>query len=175
MNDNSLTTMSNSDYLDTMMGNPFAYEQAMFDANRKSLEILSKYFPYNKRAYINARNTLNGLINYGSLDADTINSIHSDMMVYLLSNQERSEFNGSLPKQAQHGLMTTREYYTKWFAKDLLNHLEANPQMKSMPIFAYMIPEVKEVKNPATGESTDEISINIQGIGGLAPYMKDEI
>lgn len=175
MDDNSLTTMSNSDYLDTMMGNPFAYEQAMFDANRKSLEILSKYFPYNKRAYVNARNTLNGLVNYGSLDADTINSIHSDMMVYLLSNQERSEFNGSLPKQTQHGLMTTREYYTKWFAKDLLNHLEANPQMKSMPIFAYMIPEVKEVKNPATGESTDEISINIQGIGGLAPYMKDEI
>ena len=175
MNDNSLTTMSNSDYLDTMMGNPFAYEQAMFDANRKSLEILSKYFPYNKRAYVNARNTLNGLVNYGSLDADTINSIHSDMMVYLLSNQERSEFNGSLPKQTQHGLMTTREYYTKWFAKDLLNHLEVNPQMKSMPIFAYMIPEVKEVKNPATGESTDEISINIQGIGGLAPYMKDEI
>ena len=175
MNDNSLTTMSNSDYLDTMMDNPFAYEQAMFDANRKSLEILSKYFPYNKRAYVNARNTLNGLVNYGSLDADTINSIHSDMMVYLLSNQERSEFNGSLPKQTQHGLMTTREYYTKWFAKDLLNHLEANPQMKSMPIFAYMLPEVKEVKNPATGESTDEISINIQGIGGLAPYMKDEI
>lgn len=175
MDDNSLTTMSNSDYLDTMMGNPFAYEQAMFDANRKSLEILSKYFPYNKRAYVNARNTLNRLVNYGSLDADTINSIHSDMMVYLLSNQERSEFNGSLPKQTQHGLMTTREYYTKWFAKDLLNHLEANPQMKSMPIFAYMLPEVKEVKNPATGESTDEISINIQGIGGLAPYMKDEI
>ena len=175
MDDNSLTTMSNSDYLDTMMGNPFAYEQAMFDANRKALEILSKYFPYNKMAYVNARNTLNGLVNYGSLDADTINSIHSDMMVYLLSNQERSEFNGSLPKQTQHGLMTTREYYTKWFAKDLLNHLEANPQMKSMPIFAYMLPEVKEVKNPATGESTDEISINIQGIGGLAPYMKDEI
>lgn len=175
MDDNSLTTMSNSDYLDTMMGNPFAYEQAMFDANRKALEILSKYFPYNKRAYVNARNTLNGLVNYGSLDADTINSVHSDMMVYLLSNQERSEFNGSLPKQTQHGLMTTREYYTKWFAKDLLNHLEANPQMKSMPIFAYMLPEVKEVKNPATGESTDEISINIQGVGGLAPYMKDEI
>lgn len=175
MDDNSLTTMSNSDYLDTMMGNPFAYEQAMFDANRKSLEILSRYFPYNKRAYVNARNTLNELVNYGSLDADTINSIHSDMMVYLLSNQERSEFNGSLPKQTQHGLMTTREYYTKWFAKDLLNHLETNPQMKSMPIFAYMIPEVKEVKNPATGESTDEISINIQGIGGLAPFMKDEI
>ncbi len=175
MDDNSLTTMSNSDYLDTMMGNPFAYEQAMFDANRKALEILSKYFPYNKRAYVNARNTLNGLVNYGSLDADTINSIHSDMMVYLLSNQERSEFNGSLPKQTQHGLMTTREYYTKWFAKDLLNHLEANPQMKSMPIFAYMLSEVKEVKNPATGESTDEISINIQGVGGLAPYMKDEI
>ena len=175
MNDSGLTSMNNSDYLDTMMDNPFAYEQAMFDANRRSLDILSKYFPYNKKAYVDARNTLNNLVSYGSLDADTINSIHSDMMVYLLSNQERSEFNGSLPKQTQHGLMTTREYYTKWFAKDLLNHLEVNPQMKSMPIFAYMLPEIKEVTDPTTGKSTDEISVNIQGIGGLAPYVKDEI
>lgn len=171
----SLTSMSNSDYLDTMIDNPFAYEQAMFDANRKALDVLSKYFPYNKDCYVNARNTMNNLINYGSLDADTINSIHSDMMVYLLSSQERSEFNGSLPKQTQHGLMTTREYYTKWFARDLLNYLEVNPQMKSMPIFEYMIPETRETIDPMTGQSTDEISINIQGIGGLAPYMKDEI
>lgn len=175
MDDDSLTSMSNQDYLDTMIDNPFAYEQAMFDANRKALNVLSKYFPYNKDCYVSARNTMNSLVNYGTLDADTINSIHSDMMVYLLSSQESSEFNGNLPKQTQHGLMSTREYYTQHFAKDLLGFLEVNPQLKSMPIFEYMIPEIKETIDPMTGQSTDEISINIQGIGGLAPYMKDEI
>lgn len=175
MDDDSLTSMNNQDYLDTMIDNPFAYEQAMFDANRKALNVLSKYFPYNKDCYVSARNTMNSLVNYGTLDADTINSIHSDMMVYLLSSQENSEFNGNLPKQTQHGLMSTREYYTQHFAKDLLGFLEVNPQMKSMPIFEYMIPEIKETIDPMTGQSTDEISINIQGIGGLAPYMKDEI
>ena len=159
---------ANVDYLDAMIDNPFAYEQAMFDANRKALASLTKYFPYDRAAYTAARETLASLTKSGTLDADTINSIHSDMMVYLLSCQERSEFNGDLPKNdTGHGDMTIREYYTKWFARDLVSFLETNPHMKERAIFAYMLPQVNE--------ETDEISINIQGIGGLAPYMKDEI
>lgn len=167
-NDNRLTSMSNEQYLDAMIDNPFAYEQAMFDANRKALNAMAKYFPYDKSAYSSARGKLARLTRSLTLDADTINSIHSDMMVYLLASQERSEFNGDLPKNdTGHGDMTTREYYTKWFAKDLLGYLEDNPSMKGMAIFEYMLPTVNE--------ETDEVSINIQGIGGLAPYMKDEI
>lgn len=164
----NLIDMSNSDYLDTMVDNPFAYEQAMFDANRRALKAMTKYFPYDKKVYSRARNALAMLTKSQTLDADTINSIHSDMMVYLLSSQERSEFNGELPKNdTGHGEMTTREYYTKWFAKDLLTFLDINPDMKSKAIFKYMLPQVNE--------ETEEVSINIQGIGGLAPYMKDEI
>lgn len=167
-NESSLTSMSNEQYLDTMIDNPFAYEQAMFDANRKALIAMTKYFPYDKEAYASARGRLANLTRQLTLDADTINSIHSDMMVYLLASQERSEFNGDLPKNdTGHGEMTTREYYTKWFAKDLLGYLEDNPHMKGMAIFEYMLPTVNE--------ETDEVSVNIQGIGGLAPYMKDEI
>lgn len=175
LNDNSLLNMSSSDYLDTVLDSPFAYEQAMFDMNRKCLNLLNSYFPYQTNVYQDARDKLNELVNYGTLDADTINSIHSDMMVYLLSNQERSEFNGSLPKNTQHGIMTTREYYTKWFAKDLLNHLEVNPELRNMPIFKYMLASVKEVTDPTTREEIDKIDINIQGVGGLDSYVKDEI
>lgn len=167
-NETRLTSMSNSEYLDAMIDNPFAYEQAMFDANRKALIAMTKYFPYDKGAYSSARSKLASLTKSLTLDADTINSIHSDMMVYLLASQERSEFNGDLPKNdTGHGEMSTREYYTKWFARDLLSYLEDNPHMKGMAIFEYMLPTVNE--------ETDEVSINIQGIGGLAPYMKDEI
>ena len=69
-----------------------------------------------------------GLTKGKVLDAATINSIHNDMMVYLMSQQELSDFNGNLPKNdTGHGPMTVREYYTNWFAKDLFNELEANP------------------------------------------------
>lgn len=169
--DYRLKTMSDADYLDTLIDTPFAYEQAMFDANRKALDALNKYYPYDKECYRVARNMMAGLTKGGTLDAATINSIHNDMMVYLMSQQELSDFNGNLPKNdTGHGPMTVREYYTNWFAKDLFNELEANPALKSMPIFRYMT--FPTVENQ---DGTEDMSIDIQGIGGLAPHQKDEL
>ena len=112
-----------------------------------------------------------GLTKGKVLDAATINSIHNDMMVYLMSQQELSDFNGNLPKNdTGHGPMTVREYYTNWFAKDLFNELEANPSLKAMPIFKYMT--FPTVENQ---DGTEDMSIDIQGIGGLAPHQKDEL
>lgn len=169
--DYRLTTMSDSDYMDTLTDTPFAYEQAMFDANRKALAALNKYYPYEKECYRVARGMMAGLTKGKALDAATINSIHNDMMVYLMSQQELSDFNGNLPKNdTGHGPMTVREYYTNWFAKDLFNELEANPALKAMPIFKYMT--FPTVENQ---DGTEDMSIDIQGIGGLAPHQKDEL
>lgn len=169
--DYRLTTMSDSDYMDTLIDTPFAYEQAMFDANRKALAALNKYYPYEKECYRVARGMMAGLTKGKVLDAATINSIHNDMMVYLMSQQELSDFNGNLPKNdTGHGPMTVREYYTNWFAKDLFNELEANPSLKAMPIFKYMT--FPTVENQ---DGTEDMSIDIQGIGGLAPHQKDEL
>lgn len=171
-NSQSLLDMSDKEYFDTLVDNPFAYEQAMFDANRKALRHLAKYFPYDKPCYSNARATLASLTKSGTLDADTINSIHSDLMVYLLANEEHSDFNGELPKlgtghtNPDGTAPTVREYYTKYFADDMFRELEANPALKELAIFKYMVFDTND---------RDEVRMNVQGIGGLASYQKDEI
>ena len=155
---------SNQEYLESLIENPLAYEQAMYDMNRRAGMLLNSYYPYNTPSYSGARNRLAELTKSNFLDADTINSIHSDMLVYMLSQQEDSLFNGEMP--AKDGI-PAREYYTKHFAKEVFNTLESNPDLKSLSLFQYM--------QFATNEKTGDISMNVQGIGGLAPYQKDEL
>ena len=155
---------SNQEYLESLIENPLAYEQAMYDMNRRAGMLLNSYYPYNTPSYSGARNRLAELTKSNFLDADTINSIHSDMLVYMLSQQEDSLFNGEIP--AKDGI-PAREYYTKHFAKEVFNTLESNPDLKSLPLFQYM--------QFVTNEKTGDISMNVQGIGGLAPYQKDEL
>lgn len=164
INNDPTLELSNQEYIERTLDNPFAYEQAMYDMNRKVSRLLSSYYPYDTSVYTLARSRMAELTKSGTLDADTINSIHSDMMVYLLAQQEDSLFNGDVP--AKDGI-PAREYYTKHFAKILFNTLESNPSYKSLPIFQYMQFEVNE--------ESEEVNANIQDIGGLAPYQKDEI
>lgn len=171
-NNPTLLNMSKEEYFDSLIDNPFAYEQAMFDANRKALRHLTKYFPYDNSCYSKARGMLASLTKSGTLDADTINSLHSDMMVYLLANEEHSDFNGELPKlgtghtNPDGTAPTVREYYTKYFASDMFRELEANPALKELAIFKYMVFNANE---------QGDVRMNVQGIGGLAPFQKDEI
>lgn len=162
-NDTNLQ-MSNQEYLESLIENPLAYEQAMYDMNRRANILLNSYYPYETPSYRNARNRLASLTKSNFLDADTINSIHSDMLVYMLSQQEDSLFNGEIP--TKDGI-PAREYYTKHFAKEVFNTLESNPDLKSLPLFQYM--------QFITDEKTGDINMNVQGIGGLAPYQKDEL
>lgn len=155
---------SNQEYLESLIENPLSYEQAMYDMNKRAGMLLNSYYPYNTSSYSGARNRLAELTKSNFLDADTINSIHSDMLVYMLSQQEDSLFNGEMP--AKDGI-PAREYYTKHFAKEVFNTLESNPDLKSLPLFQYM--------QFVTNEKTGDISMNVQGIGGLAPYQKDEL
>lgn len=155
---------SNQEYLKSLIENPLAYEQAMYDMNRRAGMLLNSYYPYNTPSYSGARNRLAELTKSNFLDADTINSIHSDMLVYMLSQQGDSLFNGEMP--TKDGI-PAREYYTKHFAKEVFNTLESNPDLKSLPLFQYM--------QFVTNEKTGDISMNVQGIGGLAPYQKDEL
>lgn len=164
INNDPTLELSNQEYIERTLDNPFAYEQAMYDMNRRVSRLLSGYYPYDTRVYTLARNRMAKLTKSGTLDADTINSIHSDMMVYLLAQQEDSLFNGDVP--AKDGI-PAREYYTKHFAKILFNTLESNPSYKSLPIFQYMQFDVNE--------ESEEVNANIQDIGGLVPYQKDEI
>lgn len=166
-NEGSTLDMSDQEYMESLLENPFAYEQAMYDMNRKAEKAINKFYPYNTKAYKEAREELAGFTRSGLLDAETINSIHSDLMIFMLSQQENSLFNGNMPINAAGEVVTAREYFTEVFPEGLFNILEANPTMKSMPIFQYM--------QFQTDEKTGKVSMNIQDIGGLAPYQKDEL
>ena len=166
-NEDNTLAMNDQEYMESLLENPFAYEQAMYDMNRKAEKAINKFYPYNTKAYKKAREELAGFTRSGLLDAETINSIHSDLMVFMLSQQENSLFNGNMPINAAGEVVTAREYFTEVFPEGLFNILEANPTMKSMPIFQYM--------QFQTDEKTGKVSMNIQDIGGLAPYQKDEL
>ena len=166
-NEDNTLAMNDQEYMESLLENPFAYEQAMYDMNRKAEKAINKFYPYNTKAYKEAREELAGFTRSGLLDAETINSIHSDLMVFMLSQQENSLFNGNMPINAAGEVVTAREYFTEVFPEGLFNILEANPAMKSMPIFQYM--------QFQTDEKTGKVSMNIQDIGGLAPYQKDEL
>lgn len=166
-NEGNTLTMNDQEYMESLLENPFAYEQAMYDMNRKAEKIINKFYPYNTKAYKEAREMLAGFTRSGLLDADIINSIHSELMVYMLSQQENSLFNGNMPINVNGEVVPAREYFTDIFPEGLFNILEANPAMKSMPIFQYM--------QFQTDEKTGKVSMNIQDIGGLAPYQKDEL
>lgn len=166
MSNEDRLSMSDQEYMESLLENPFAYEQAMYDMNRKAERAINRFYPYNTKNYKGARETLSNLTRSGLLDAETINSIHSDLMVYMLSQQENSLFNGNMTINASGEQVSAREYFTEIFPEGLFNILEANPELKTLPIFQYMQFQT---------DDNGKVSMNIQDIGGLAPYQKDEI
>lgn len=167
MSNESTEGMDDQQYMEKLLDNPFAYEQAMYDMNRRAEKKINRFFPYNTKTYVDARNTIAKLTDNGLLNAETINSIHSDLMVYMLGQQESSLFNGSVSIDAAGETVTAREYFTEIFPEGLYKVLDNNPAMRVLPIFQYM--------QFTTDEKTGKVSMNIQDIGGLESYQKDEL
>lgn len=168
-NDESQLSMSDDRYMRELLYNPFGYEQAMFDMNRKVEKMLSKYFPYNTSTYKEARSLIVSLTKGGTLDADTINSIHRDILAYMLSQREGSLFNGEQPIRVDGEVITAREYYTNRFAKRLYEEIARNSELKSYMILSDQFAQF------ITDEDTGAISLQITGVGSLQPYQKDAI
>ena len=168
-NDESQLSMSDDRYMRELLYNPFGYEQAMFDMNRKVERLLSKYFPYNTSTYKDVRSLMASLTKGGTLDADTINSIHRDILAYMLSQREDSLFNGEQPVRVDGEVITAREYYTNRFAKRLYETISKNPELKSYMILSDQFAQF------ITDEETGAVSLQITGVGSLQPYQKDAI
>lgn len=172
-NNETALTMDDEAYVESLMTNPFAYEQAMFDMNRRALKLISKYYPYETVMYKQMRARMNGLTLFGHLDAATINTLHNDLMTYLLSQQENSRFNGSgdfiLTDNDGNVIKrtTNREYYLNDFPAMLYKFKDNHPELESLPIFQFMEFQYDE--------ETKSVSLNIQNVGGLQPYQKDEL
>jgi hypothetical protein len=174
-----LLSMSKEEYMDKLRMNPFAYEQAMYDMNRKAINLLAPkdkkkkaYYPYGRQMYVNARAALRDLSDY-NLDGETIDATHRDLLVYLMANQENSVFCGEQKyiKNGEKTKMSNRQYYETQFVQDLYSFLEIHPELLELPIFKYLRPE----------EITDEegktigYNIKVQDIGGIDPTTKELI
>lgn len=95
-------------YLKEISRSPFAFEQAMYDANKRLLKELMKYFPYETPLYRSVREVFKELSFY-TMDGATIDSIHNDLMIYLMTRQSgdfdgerRSYFLNEFPKELFH-------------------------------------------------------------------------
>ena len=162
-NDESQLSMSDKDYIMALLYDPFGYEQAMYDMNRRVEKVLSKYFPYNTSTYKDVRGLMASLTKGGTLDADTINSIHRDVLAYMLSQREGSLFNGEQPVRIGSEVISAREYYTNRFAKRLYETIIANPELKSFMILNDQFAEF------ITDEDTGAVSLQITNVGSLQP------
>lgn len=182
-NDEKLTTMKKKDYLHYVRFNPFAYEQAMYDANRRAIKLLSKYFPYERPLYSTLRDKMQSLARFGTLSEDDINDIHSNIPVAILAKQTRSLFNGEAGhiKDGEMMNMTNREYYRERFAEDLMDMIAKDPEgLGKLEIFKYLSPESEPTvigKDPVTGlDKTHEVwRIQMQDIGGMDADTKEAI
>ena len=182
-NDEKLTTMKKQEYLHYVRFNPFAYEQAMYDANRRAIKLLSKYFPYERTLYTAMRDKMQSLARFGTLNEDDINAIHSNIPVALLAKQTKSLFNGEAAhvKDGERMNMTNREYYKEKFAEDLMSMIAADPDgLGKLEIFKYLSPESEQIeagKNPVTGlpEYKETWKISMQDIGGMDADTKEAI
>lgn len=168
---NSLVNHNSSD-----QGNPFAYEQAMYDMNVRFVRSMSKYFPYETRNYRQARNLAASLSKTGTLDAETINDLHSEMLSYILALQD-GDFNGDnmhIDVNRPDDVMTNREYYLEYFPGRIAKLLEEDPLLKKQfAIFEYMLIEAQEVPD---GYNTKEVlELKLQDVGGLSPEQKDAV
>ena len=178
-NNDEFVTMSKKQYLHMVRFNPFAYEQAMYDANRKAIKLLAKYFPYERPLYKGMREKMQDLARYGTLSEDDINDIHSNIPVALLAKQARSLFNGEAAHEGTD--LTNREYYREKFASDLADMIAQDPDgLGSLAIFKYLYPSSEEVTvgtDPTTGlPITKEVwRMSMQDIGGMDADTKEEI
>lgn len=130
--DDITSPIDNLEYTDSkeyrwrLLNNPLGYEQAMYDANRKCVNSLMKHFPYGQKVYASARDLLNSVCRYGTLDADTINTLHRDILVYLMGREPGSAFDGrNIIGMPDGRSMNVRDFFTKEFAEVLYNQLNS--------------------------------------------------
>ena len=167
-NDPELLNMGKQEYIEYTMQHPFGYEQCMYDMNRKTLKLFSKYYPYENSLYKKLRTAMTGFSRNYSLYPKTINQIHSDFLVYLLS-KTKGLFNPETKIHYDDKEVTAEEYYTKIFPQRLL---EVQKQLKENSKYYAILSDQHLSFNVS---ENNEISINIRNVTGLNSIQRDAL
>lgn len=172
-NDEEMLKMSKEDYMFSIKDNPFGYEQCMYDMNRKVKNLLTKYFPYDTKLFKESRELIASLTKSGTLDADTINSIHRDLLAFLLYAREGGLFNAEQPMNIEGQTMKARDYYLNVFPKRLFDTITKYPELKKFMILSPDFLEFSSEVNKKTGAS--KTVIKISNVGGLVSHQEDAL
>lgn len=129
-------------YLGQLATNPMAFEQGMYDCMKKAMEKLLEYFPYETDLYKTTRNIFKQYARYGALDEKTINLIHRDLPVFILSSFDESDFS-----YAQCQVILNE------LPQRLLDLLKEFPELNELPIFQNL--EIRKNKK------TDKLEISM--------------
>lgn len=152
-NNSSLLSMDDKEYYKAIRDNPFAFEQCMFDTIRKAASQLNRYFPYNTNVFEKSRDTLRELSRFGKLSPETYNSIHREIIIHKLSSQQNSLFYGGHMVNTNYGRITSRDYYSNYFSRDLFYFLESHPDIKEeFPILDVL--SLESVEDKQTGKTS---------------------
>lgn len=121
-----------SGYIGSLSSNPMAFEQCMYDCMVKSTNQILENFPYENPLYKGIREMFNF---FGISDETTINNIHKDLPVYILTILDNSKFNPNINKDGftlresilgeefQHELSNYQILHNADNSNELLNYL----------------------------------------------------
>lgn len=99
-------------YLAKVMENPFAFEQAMYDMTRLfTTKVLGKFFPYETSTFKTTRNDMTAMTRNDILSKKSIDEIHKDLVLYILSKIEGSALNPDFITTLDDGRKITQEEY----------------------------------------------------------------
>lgn len=112
-------TMDDWNYLRSIDFSPFAYEQCMFDMNRRALEKMADYFPYRSPLYKETIDSFDEIASY-PMDEDTVNDIIHDIMLYKMGSMSGNRFNKNTIIRTYGGELMTQEQYYKYVFPDVI-------------------------------------------------------
>lgn len=167
-NDPELLKIGKQEYIEYTMQHPFGYEQCMYDMNRKTLKLFSKYYPYENSLYKKLRDAMTGFSRNSSLYPKTINQIHSDFLVYLLS-KTKGLFNPETKIHYDNKEFSAEEYYTEVFPKCLL---EFQKQLKENSEYYAILSDQHLYFNVS---EDNKVSMNIRNVAGLNSIQRDAL
>lgn len=158
--DESLLSLDRDSYIREVSQNPFGYEQMMYDAIRKLIKRTSKFFPYETALFRNIRRYTQSLTRYNTLDEKTINSLHRDVRVYLLSTIEDSIFDRLAESSEEN---KNEDYYINTVPSKLYSLKKENSELS---LFKYLYTEYNE---------EGDLNMTVVGMGNQETYLKDKI
>lgn len=157
--------------------NPFSYESTAFIANWNAIYMLANtYFPYGRKLYTQMRLLLQDLSKSNNLTGEILNTAYHDFMVYILSSQPNSLFNGKTEVNVadlgfeRNETMAVRDFYLKAFPYIMMDILQ-NPGAKEHPLLSKLSYDIIQEEEGGSQKAL----LRIDSSEGMAPEIQQGI